>query len=192
MIKIFLLALLLLLPVKAVAQSDNDSDFIKIEVLFNERGRLDLKAMMEVSGFTDRGQFLSIMADLTGDENWDRNLDRGDIFYLPRSFTVDNLEIDESDADGAMQMVSLDDHISTSKPPSEQEYFPEFQSTYRRVLDQGYVNCGTKEEFPGFSEMNEEWDQRAPLGWDTKNPEPVAKVVNFLLSDLSLDIIKFS
>ena len=38
---------------------------------------------------------------------------------------------------------------------------------------------------PGFSEMNEEWDQRAPLGWDTKNPEPVAKVVNFLLSDLS-------
>ena len=37
---------------------------------------------------------------------------------------------------------------------------------------------------PGFSEMNEEWDQRAPLGWDTKNPEPVAKVVNFLLSDL--------
>ena len=80
MIKIFLLALLLLLPVKAVAQSDNDSDFIKIEVLFNERGRLDLKAMMEVSGFTDRGQFLSIMADLTGDKNWDRNLDRGDIF----------------------------------------------------------------------------------------------------------------
>ena len=38
---------------------------------------------------------------------------------------------------------------------------------------------------PGFSEMNEEWDQRAPLGWDTKDPEPVAKVVNFLLSDLS-------
>ena len=33
--------------------------------------------------------------------------------------------------------------------------------------------------------MNEEWDQRAPLGWDTKNPKPVAKVVNFLLSDLS-------
>jgi enoyl-[acyl-carrier protein] reductase I len=38
---------------------------------------------------------------------------------------------------------------------------------------------------PGFSDMNEEWSNRAPLGWDTKNPEPVAKVVSFLLSDLS-------
>ena len=154
MIKIILLVLLLLTPLKVVAQSDNDSDFIKIEVLFNDRNRLDLKAMMEESGFTDRGQFLSIMADLTGDENWDRNLDRGDIFYLPRSFTiddedlkvkpinatVDNLEIDESDADGAMQMVTLDDHISTSKPPSEQEYFPEFESTYRRVLDLSLIH----------------------------------------------------
>ena len=38
---------------------------------------------------------------------------------------------------------------------------------------------------PGFSGMDDEWNQRAPLGWDTKNPEPVAKVVNFLLSDYS-------
>ena len=38
---------------------------------------------------------------------------------------------------------------------------------------------------PGFSDMNEEWNNRAPLGWDTKNPEPVAKVVSFLLSDFS-------
>ena len=38
---------------------------------------------------------------------------------------------------------------------------------------------------PGFSEMDNEWNERAPLGWDTKNAEPVAKVVNFLLSDLS-------
>lgn len=38
---------------------------------------------------------------------------------------------------------------------------------------------------PGFSSMDDEWNQRAPLGWDTKNPEPVAKVVNFLLSDYS-------
>ena len=38
---------------------------------------------------------------------------------------------------------------------------------------------------PGFSSMEGEWDERAPLGWDTKNAEPVGKVVNFLLSDLS-------
>ena len=33
--------------------------------------------------------------------------------------------------------------------------------------------------------MEGEWNEKAPLGWDTKNAEPVAKVVNFLLSDLS-------
>ena len=38
---------------------------------------------------------------------------------------------------------------------------------------------------PGFSSMEGEWDAKAPLGWDTKNPEPVAKVINFLLSDFS-------
>jgi len=38
---------------------------------------------------------------------------------------------------------------------------------------------------PGFSQMDNEWNEKAPLGWDTKNAEPVAKVVNFLLSDLS-------
>ena len=38
---------------------------------------------------------------------------------------------------------------------------------------------------PGFSSMNNEWNERAPLGWDTKNAEPVAKVINFLLSDYS-------
>ena len=38
---------------------------------------------------------------------------------------------------------------------------------------------------PGFSSMEGEWNEKAPLGWDTKNAEPVAKVVNFLLSDFS-------
>ena len=47
------------------------------------------------------------------------------------------------------------------------------------------VRVNAVKNIPGFSEMNEEWNNRAPLGWDTKNPEPVAKVVNFLLSDFS-------
>ena len=38
---------------------------------------------------------------------------------------------------------------------------------------------------PGFSTMNSEWNDKAPLGWDTKNSEPVAKAINFLLSDYS-------
>ena len=33
--------------------------------------------------------------------------------------------------------------------------------------------------------MNSEWNDKAPLGWDTKNSEPVAKAINFLLSDYS-------
>ncbi|MDA8896607.1 enoyl-ACP reductase FabI [Acidimicrobiia bacterium] len=38
---------------------------------------------------------------------------------------------------------------------------------------------------PGFADMDDEWNQRAPLGWDSKNAIPVAKVVNFLLSEFS-------
>ena len=38
---------------------------------------------------------------------------------------------------------------------------------------------------PGFSKMNSEWNDKAPLGWDTKNSEPVAKAINILLSDYS-------
>ena len=38
---------------------------------------------------------------------------------------------------------------------------------------------------PGFSSMNSDWNERAPLGWDTKNSEPVGKAINFLLSDYS-------
>ena len=38
---------------------------------------------------------------------------------------------------------------------------------------------------PGFGDMDDEWDQRAPLGWDSKDAVPVAKVVNFLFSEFS-------
>lgn len=38
---------------------------------------------------------------------------------------------------------------------------------------------------PGFADMDDQWDQKAPLGWDSKNAIPVAKVVNFLLSEFS-------
>ncbi len=35
----------------------------------------------------------------------------------------------------------------------------------------------------GFDTFDEVWAQRAPLGWDARDPEPVAKVVCWLLSD---------
>jgi enoyl-[acyl-carrier protein] reductase I len=36
---------------------------------------------------------------------------------------------------------------------------------------------------PGFEKFEDAWDGRAPLGWDVRNPEPVAKACVALLSD---------
>ena len=49
----------------------------------------------------------------------------------------------------------------------------------------GPLSTTAAKNIPGFSAMNDDWNNRAPLGWDVTNPIPVAKVVNFLLSDFS-------
>jgi len=36
---------------------------------------------------------------------------------------------------------------------------------------------------PGFEKFEDTWDSRAPLGWDTHDPEPVARACVALLSD---------
>ena len=36
---------------------------------------------------------------------------------------------------------------------------------------------------PGFEKFEDAWDGRAPLGWDVRNPEPVARACVALLSD---------
>jgi len=36
---------------------------------------------------------------------------------------------------------------------------------------------------PGFGAMEAAWGQRAPLGWDVRDPEPVARACVALLSD---------
>lgn len=36
---------------------------------------------------------------------------------------------------------------------------------------------------PGFDTLADSWPQRAPLGWDTGDPEPAARAVVALLSD---------
>jgi enoyl-[acyl-carrier protein] reductase I len=36
---------------------------------------------------------------------------------------------------------------------------------------------------PGFSKFEDVWDERAPLGWDITNAEPVARTCAALLSD---------
>ncbi len=38
---------------------------------------------------------------------------------------------------------------------------------------------------PGFEKIADAWANRAPLGWDTSDPSPVAKAIAFLLSDFA-------
>ena len=47
----------------------------------------------------------------------------------------------------------------------------------------GPVRTMSARSIPGFEQFEETWTARAPLGWDLKNPEPVAKAVVALLSD---------
>jgi enoyl-[acyl-carrier protein] reductase I len=41
---------------------------------------------------------------------------------------------------------------------------------------------------PGFEQIADAWAARAPLGWDTSDPSPVAKAIAFLLSDFASGI----
>src|SRR5512132_1881596 len=41
---------------------------------------------------------------------------------------------------------------------------------------------------PGFNDLADAWGERAPLGWDTGDPTPVARAAVFLLSDWSSGI----
>jgi len=53
------------------------------------------------------------------------------------------------------------------------------------AVSAGPLATTAAKNIPGFGEMNDEWDKKAPLGWDSKDAIPVAKVVNFLLSEYS-------
>ena len=48
----------------------------------------------------------------------------------------------------------------------------------------GPVRTTAAKSIPGFNLFEDVWDGRAPLGWDVRNPEPVAKACVALLSDL--------
>ncbi|MGW5051774.1 enoyl-ACP reductase FabI [Actinokineospora sp. NPDC004072] len=47
----------------------------------------------------------------------------------------------------------------------------------------GPVRTMAAKSIPGFSELEDAWGKRAPLGWDVTDAEPVAKSVCALLSD---------
>ncbi len=48
----------------------------------------------------------------------------------------------------------------------------------------GPVRTVAAKSIPGFEKFEEVWDGRAPLGWNVRDPEPVARAVVALLSDL--------
>lgn len=47
----------------------------------------------------------------------------------------------------------------------------------------GPIRTTAATHIPGFEQMEGRWDDRAPLGWDSDDPEPTARAVCALLSD---------
>jgi enoyl ACP reductase len=52
------------------------------------------------------------------------------------------------------------------------------------LIAAGPVRTIAAKSIPGFDQFETVWAQRAPLGWDVKDPEPVARACVALLSDL--------
>jgi enoyl-[acyl-carrier protein] reductase I len=52
------------------------------------------------------------------------------------------------------------------------------------LVSAGPIRTIAAKSIPGFEQFEEVWTERAPLGWDVKDPEPVARAVVALLSDL--------
>jgi enoyl-[acyl-carrier protein] reductase I len=48
----------------------------------------------------------------------------------------------------------------------------------------GPIKTMAAKSIPGFSDLENGWSGRAPLGWDTSDPTPVARAAVALLSDL--------
>jgi enoyl ACP reductase len=51
------------------------------------------------------------------------------------------------------------------------------------LVSAGPIRTMAAKSIPGFGELEDAWTVRAPLGWDTSDPTPVAKAVVALLSD---------
>jgi meromycolic acid enoyl-[acyl-carrier protein] reductase len=51
------------------------------------------------------------------------------------------------------------------------------------LVSAGPIGTMAARGIPGFSQLKDAWQDRAPLGWDVEDPAPVASTINFLLSD---------
>jgi meromycolic acid enoyl-[acyl-carrier-protein] reductase len=57
------------------------------------------------------------------------------------------------------------------------------QGTRVNLVAAGPLKTMAAKAIPGFGAFDDAWERRAPLGWDTADPQPVARVVCALLSD---------
>ena len=53
------------------------------------------------------------------------------------------------------------------------------------LISAGPLDTPAAGGIPGFEQLAAAWQKQAPLGWDVRDPNPVADAVLFLLSDLS-------
>ena len=51
------------------------------------------------------------------------------------------------------------------------------------LVSAGPLKTVAAKSIPGFEVLHDLWNERAPLNWDSSNPEPVARMVCVLLSD---------
>jgi len=51
------------------------------------------------------------------------------------------------------------------------------------LVSAGPIKTTAARSIPGFEQMESNWSERAPLGWDSKDPEPAARAVVALCSD---------
>jgi enoyl-[acyl-carrier protein] reductase I len=57
------------------------------------------------------------------------------------------------------------------------------QGTRVNLVAAGPLQTVAARNIDGFNSLRDVWADRAPLGWDTQDPEPVARVICALLSD---------
>ncbi|MQA62919.1 MAG: enoyl-ACP reductase FabI [Actinophytocola sp.] len=57
------------------------------------------------------------------------------------------------------------------------------QGIRANLVSAGPVKTMAAKSIPGFAELENGWHGRAPLGWDTEDPTPVAKTICAVLSD---------
>jgi enoyl-[acyl-carrier protein] reductase I len=56
------------------------------------------------------------------------------------------------------------------------------------TVSAGPLKTTAAKGIPGFDEISDRWATRAPLGWDVRDPMPVARAIAFTLSDFAAGI----